>query len=101
VRTTKKLLAIVPRWKWLSGWIEEAMHEATRPSDTWRQRILEKVSAGFNSVDLLATELAIDRGRMQVLLNRMCDDASLRATEAERVPGSRGPTKIVYSQNRV
>jgi len=101
VRTTKKLLAIVPRWKWLSGWIEEAMHEATRPSDTWRERILEKISVGFNSVDLLAGELAIDRTRMQVLLNRLCEDGTLKACEAPRNPGSRGPVKIVYSPDRV
>jgi len=101
VRTTKKLLAIVPRWKWLSGWIEEAMHEATRPSDTWRERILEKISVGFNSVDLLAGELAIDRTRMQVLLNRLADDGTIKALEPERVPGSRGPIKIVYVINRV
>jgi hypothetical protein len=101
VRQTTKLLALCPRWTWLKGWLEEAKYEATRPSDTWRARIVEKITAGFNTADLLAAELAVDRVRMNATLNRLCDDATIKATEPERLPGSRGPIKIVYVLNRV
>lgn len=101
VRQTTKLLALCPRWTWLKGWLEEAKYEATRPSDTWRARIVEKITAGFNTADLLAAELAVDRLRMNATLNRLCDDRTIKATEPERLPGSRGPIKIVYVLNRV
>lgn len=99
-RASAELMRAIPIWRgYVGGYIEELEYEAGRPSETWRARIIEKLTMGCNTVQLLAREFGLDRIHCQVMLNRLKEDGTLIEEKQARAPGARGAAQIIYSLN--
>lgn len=96
-RACENLALVVPHLSgFLSGYVSEIKYEMTRPTESIRDRILQHVRGGCQTIEDLAREMGYQRIHMAVFLNRLVDDNTLYTEEEERKPGARGAARKVY-----